>query len=85
MIDKFIDFINNAHTAFQAVELSVQELRENGYQELEEKPIQKTFDDSLADGIVKIAELFNKDRRSQMVNKMKSFIEDHKVTPEDEE
>ena len=35
MINKFIDFINNAHTAFQAVELSAKELRENGYQELE--------------------------------------------------
>lgn len=35
MINKFIDFINNAHTAFQAVELSANELRENGYQELE--------------------------------------------------
>ena len=64
---------------------SFEDISDNGYQELEEKSIQKTFDDSLADGIVKIAELFNKDRRSQMVNKMKSFIEDHKVTPEDEE
>ena len=64
---------------------SFEDISDDGYQELEEKPIQKTFDDSLADGIVKIAELFNKNRRSQMVNKMKSFIEDHKVTPEDEE
>jgi hypothetical protein len=64
---------------------SFEDISDNGYQELEDKPIQKTFDDSLADSIVKIAELFNKNRRSQMVNKMKSFIEDHKVTPEDEE